>query len=524
MSTAARLISGSMASWAQIAINIAAQLVLVPIYLSYWDVETYGVWLAIQGIMSALSMLDYGYQTYMGYEFLRLGRVNLLSLTKALWSAVIFGLCIGTVQLLIIAITVYSGALPFLLGETDRANPGLLTGAAVSLALQGFSWLTVMTIPGLLVRTVAVFGHFPRTAWWSVVYAVLAAVGPLIAVINGADLLMASVVLAICVNAYAVALYIDLFRLLKRERIKFIKPSLALGFANFRLSLPLLGKSILENVRQQGVRLLLAPMAGATGLAAFSTMRTGANVALQGLNTVINPLLPDLMRFLHERDQKRSEAAFATVWIVVVACLAPGIVILQAFIEPLYLFWTKGKIAFNPLLFSTLSLGVLVYAVIQPAMAVVVGNNLTRLQLWFAAIAAICLFTALGILVPLIGILGAGIALLIAEIAAAAGYLKFAKKWLSANDLRWPKTAFMHALISLGIAAVALSGLVWLPQWKWPVLVISLLLFLWNLARYLACLPDVAIESASRIADRLPGMKGIVEKVMRRVRSRDINV
>ncbi len=88
MSTAARLISGSVASWAQIGVKMASQIVLVPIYLNYWDVKTYGVWLAIQGIMSALSMLDLGHQNFMGYEFLRIGRQNIPALCKSFCSAV----------------------------------------------------------------------------------------------------------------------------------------------------------------------------------------------------------------------------------------------------------------------------------------------------------------------------------------------------------------------------------------------------------------------------------------------------
>lgn len=517
MSTASRLISGSMASWAQIAVNMAAQLVLVPIYLSYWNVETYGVWLAIQGIMSALSMLDYGYQTYVAYEFLRLGRKNLPSLAKSLWSSVIFGAFIGVFQLLLIGIFIFVDAIPFLLGEDKAGDAGLVHGAGIALFLQGITWLIVNTIPGLLVRALAVFGYFHRTAWWSFAYVILTAIGPLIAVIMGADLLGASIVLAICAHAYALALYFQLFRWLKLEGIKLIKPSIVLGYTNLKASLPLLGKSILENVRQQGVRLLLAPIAGATGLAAFSTMRTGANVALQGLNTIINPLVPDLMRFLHDRDQPRSEAAFATIWIVVVAFLAPGIVVLQVVIEPLYLFWTQGKITFNPLLFATLSLGVLVYAVIQPAMAVVIGNNLTKIQLWLAAIAALLVFVILGVLVPIIGILGAGISLLAAEIAAAIGYKIYAQRWLRENDLLWPKKAFDLALISVLLSAISLTGLVLFPEWKWLILGVSLIFFLWNLIRYLKCLPSVALESAHRITSRIPGVGVMAGKVIRRL-------
>jgi O-antigen/teichoic acid export membrane protein len=186
-------------------------------------------------------------------------------------------------------------------------------------------------------------------------------------------------------------------------------------------------------------------------------MRTGANVALQGLNTIVNPMLPDLMRFLHGRDQPRSEAAFATVWIVVVALMAPGVVILQTFIEPFYVFWTQGKITFDPMLFAMLSLGVLVYAVVQPAMAVVIGNNLTKTQFSLAGLAAVTLLGVLCLLVPIIGIIGAAIALLLAEIVAAIGYKIYAQRWLNENDLEWPRRPFYLAVTSVCIAAVSLT-------------------------------------------------------------------
>jgi len=37
-----------------------------------------------------LSMLDMGYQTYMGFEFLRLGQKNIPDLCKSLLSAIVF--------------------------------------------------------------------------------------------------------------------------------------------------------------------------------------------------------------------------------------------------------------------------------------------------------------------------------------------------------------------------------------------------------------------------------------------------
>jgi O-antigen/teichoic acid export membrane protein len=217
-------------------------------------------------------------------------------------------------------------------------------------------------------------------------------------------------------------------------------------------------------------------------------MRTGANVALQGLNTIVNPLLPDLMRFLHAREQSRTESAIATICILVIAVMAPSVVVLQAFIEPLYLIWTQNKVSFNPVLFAFLSFGILVYAVMQPATAVVMGNNLTKAQLALTAVAAIIVFAVLVSTVPILGIVGAGIALLLAEICAAVGYKKYAKEWLKQNGLRWPSRAFHSALTALVIAAISLAGLILAPQFKW--------IFCFNVLVRLEC-PEVLEATSS---------------------------
>jgi O-antigen/teichoic acid export membrane protein len=375
---------------------------------------------------------------------------------------------------------------------------------------------------GLMGRALATFGYFPRTAWWAVVAAVVTAVAPLIAVIMGADLVITAVVQFIGLGVYSIPLYTDLFKLLKKEKIRFIKPSFSVGYTNFSKSLPLLGKSLFENVRQQGVRLILAPMSGPVGLVAFSTMRTGANVALQGLNTIVNPLVPDLMRFLHARDQPRTESAFATIWILVIAVMAPAIVILQAFVEPFYLLWTQNKVTFDPLLFALLSLGVLVYAIVQPAMAVVIGNNLTKTQLALTAMAAVIVFSVLILSVPMIGIVGAAAALLLAEIGAAIGYKIYAKRWLKQNQLLWPSRAFHIAIAALVIAAVSLGCLIIAPQLKWLVLPFSMLLFVWNFWRYWKVLPAIARQNAKNIIRKIPLINSLLTQILSKLKQRTL--
>lgn len=507
MSTAARLISGSAASWARIGVTVISQIVLVPLYLSHWDVDTYGIWLAIQALAGLLFTIDLGHQEYLGFEFMRLGKSNVVKISQYLYSGIIIGIALSFFQLFLICILIGSGGLPQLLGKSHVLGVDSITTAGFVLISQGIAWLVSTSITGLLFRALAPFGYYPRMAWWNFFSSIIATIAPIIAVIMGAKLLVTGLIAAGAAIVFSLPLYLDLFHLLRKEQIPFSPPNLKLGLKNFSFSLAVFGKISLENLRQQGVRIVLAPLSGVTALAAFSTMRTGANVALQGLNTITNPMIPDLMRFLQQRDQARSESAFGTVWIVLVTMMAPGVVILQAVVGPLYIAWTRGQIPFNPWLFAVLSLSVLVFAVVQPATTVVVGNNLLKPQLLLSAIAAVIVVAGMYILVPRTGILGAGISLLTAEVFTTIGYKVVAQQWLEQNGLQWPKRPFLIAVFSVIIAALSMSLMIVLPEFKWFVLIFSLLIFSINIWKYWQVLPAIATEHAIRLLNNLLGMK-----------------
>lgn len=513
-STASRLISGSLAQWGLICVTVVSQLALVPIYLSHWKVEVYGIWIAILAIINVLSTVDVGHQTYLQYEFLKFGRERKDLLGKYLYAGIVISVLISIAQIILIQVFLAIGALPYVLGDISPEDKTLLTSASIVLTLQSITWLICTTIVGLISRAVAPFGHWPRTAWWGFVHAIMNAAIPVTAVLLGADLLWTGVASSTGLILYSIPVYYDLFKLLAKEGVRPRKPSLKLGYRNFVKSLAIFLRLLLENLRHQGARLLISPLAGTAGLAAFSTMRTGANVALQGLNSVINPIMPDLMRFLHQRDRERSEAAFSTIWIVVVVAIAPGIVLVQTFVEPFYILWTHGKIPFNPMLFSMLSLAVLVYAVVQPAMAVIIGNNLVKPQLAISGTSAALVVGGIFLLIPLIGIVGAGIALLLAEVVAGVAYLICARRWLSDHAVTWPHKTFTVALVSVLITAVTLVTMVALPEYKFVIAVISLTLLGWNIWKFWQGLPDFATEKAKQIMGRVPFINKVFIKIL----------
>lgn len=507
MSTLARIVSGSLASWAQIGVTLLSQIVLVPVYLAYWDADIFGVWLVIQAMVGMITTLDLGYHEYIGYEFLKFGEDNLKKLSEYVWASILVSVILNSLLFLVVFVLLYfTNVFSFLL-NSDSVQTELMYESVIVFLLQLFNWFIISSISGIFSRSLIPFGYYPRTAWWSFFYALVSSTTPVIVIILGADLLWAGVASTISCLIFCVPLYIDLLRLYRKNGLHFCCPSLRLAYKSFLESLAISGKVVLEIARQHGIRLLISPLAGTQSLTSFATMRTGANVALQGLNTITNPLMPELVRFLHKRDQERIDASFGSLWFTMVTIMIPAVIGIQIFIEPLFLIWTQGKVAFEPLVFALLSISILVYALAQPAISVVRGNNLVTAQLRISAIAVGIVIGGLWMLVPILGILGAAIALLAAEIFATLAYQKTAKNWLQNNQLVWPAKPYNIAIKSTIVAVASLLAIIFVPGSIWIILIISASILSINALNYWKTLPKIATQRVKKVVIKLFGSK-----------------
>ncbi|MET0637342.1 MAG: lipopolysaccharide biosynthesis protein [Chitinophagaceae bacterium] len=507
MSTTRRVVSGSIASWLRIGITMLSQLILVPIYLTYWDVQTYAIWITVQALLTVISVFNQGHQTYLEFKFLKEGEKNKETISADLWSGLAAGALIGFSEIGLVLIFITTGIASELLGIASVRDQQIVHDGGLLLLIQISIWSTFTSLTGLIARSLSPFGYYSRMGWWQVWAGLVQTFVPVIAVTLGAGLLTTGMILALATVIGSIPQLIDISRLLKRIGINYSKPSFPRAFKNFTRSIVLSARSLLENFRQQGVRIVLSPLVGAAALVGFSTTRTAANIALQGLNTITNPLMPELMRFLNNRDQDKTEASFSTVWLIVLALLTPGFIILQYFIGPLFRIWTKGQVEFQPLLFAQLSFGVLVFAVAQPAMAVLRGNNLLRPQLLISLVAAVTAVGGMFILVPMFGINGAGTALLLAEIFATAGYRIVARDWLKENGLSWPVRSSRIVLGSVWLSALVMVALVYIHQYRWVVLLVGLALMFFCVRLYWNSLPRLAVSKVQSMASRLSFLK-----------------
>lgn len=498
-STAQRWLRGSIASWVRLAVALLAQIAVTPVMLTFWSAERYGVWLSLQAAVALIKIPGAAHQDYVGFELMRELQRDRVCFGRTLASGLRVGVLYGYFELIIAGLLALGSW--FLFSGKLSNEPEVIP--AFFLLMVGSS--LVWNWAGLWVRVANATGHYDRSAWWGVADVIMRLSIPLLVLPLGAGLLGASAAFAVG----ALLLHTATVRHLKRLCIIDLpaqqEPEWRLGWANWAKAQALALKGLLEMSRQQGIRIILAPLAGAAQVAAFSTMRTGANVVVQGLGTITNPMMPELMRFLHKRDQARSEAALCSVWLVVLVIMAPGMLVVQALAPYLFMWWTRDKIDFDPLLFAMLSAGVLILACAQPAVAVVRGNNLLRVQMLLSTISAVLVIGLMFVLVPIIGIRGAALALLVAEIVSAFCFARAARDWMLINGLAWPNKPFGWVLGGVGIATVGSVLIVYFSESALFVVLIGFILIGFILWGYWRTLPVIARQRATNlIVDKLP--------------------
>lgn len=500
--SASRILSASAASWVRIGVTVVTQIALIPLYLGSWDAQTFGAWLLLQAVWATVTIVDLSHHDYVGYECLRHGPTQRTAIAQTIFSAAPIAVLIALWNLMLVWRLGHAGFIESWIGNDEQ----LVSQWREALQLQAVTWLLTGSLGGLIVRWLTPFGYWPQFAWWGVFHAVATAAVPALAVVGGANLLQAMLALCLTNLVYYVVFFVAMTRILRQQGFVAVRPSMGQGLAQGFRALWLVGKSLAEITRQQGSRIILAPLAGVADMAAFATMRTGANFALQGLNTITGPVMPELMRFLAARDQPRTESTFAIVWLVLCAMLCPAIIIVQWLAPTLFPMWTHGKIAFDPWLFGMLSLGVSVLALAQPAAAVLQGNNILRAQLAISIIAAAVAVGGMAWLVPLMGVRGASLALLAAELTSLTALVWVAQQWLQQQGMRWPWKAFGAAAATVPVTGLGMGALALLPaDLTLPILVVVLVLQAIVAIIYWGYLPAMArLRAASLLARFLP--------------------
>lgn len=335
-----RLIFGMGAySYAQL-VTVATQLLSLPLFLSVWDVATYGNWLIISAIPSYLSLADAGLTTAAANRMIALFEKKQYENANIVFqSAVAFLLTVSAAAMCIATLAVWTT--PSGLLHIDRWQPVLMLlilsvllslfcslAESIYKATRGYATGTYLVTSGRLVEWGGgIVGLFAFRSYLAVAIAALVA--------------RAIYTLWMLWQSRGRTPHLDWG--VRKAQLQVIKSTSRSGLLFLMISLT-------NALSLQGFTLLVATLLGPIATVTFNAYRTIARVVTQVAGTLSNPLWPELAALHGRGEYNRFRHVYgrASAWGLAIAGFGAFAVFL---VSPLTLeMWSKGKIAFDSLL------------------------------------------------------------------------------------------------------------------------------------------------------------------------------
>ncbi len=413
MSLEKRALKGTIASVVALVVQLGLQIVSVPVLLEHWGEEEYGVWLAINSLYGLLITIDGGHQNYVGNEFLQLVPVGIPETRRMIQAGVGGAFFTAFVELAVAIVLAATGLLVGLAGvSADRTTDvWICIGALLAM------WVSVGSVSGVIVRLYQPIGDFARATWIGIAQRTSMGLAPVVVAALGGSLRQGVIAVSAVSFAFGCAVFVDMTRRMASYRPFFAWPEWSLVARNLTRSIWLTAAGFIAQAQQHFFLLVVASsLGGVAALPAFTTMRTVANIFLQGANTLSAPLLPDIVRFRASAEWAKLELLLRAVSALSAFVMGVGLVLALPILPTAYTAWTRGHTAFHAPLYALLASAVLVRVFGSPSSSMLAGLNALGSVIAMASIQFAVTVGLGALLVPLDGLRGAGAAVLLGEL------------------------------------------------------------------------------------------------------------
>jgi O-antigen/teichoic acid export membrane protein len=434
-------------------VSIGFQIISVPICLTYWGKDTYGGWLALYSASMMLKSIDSGYVTYMGNKLTYLYYIDQREMHRRLASAVSAVTVIGLAQLLLATAALLFDDASAWLGVEPSATSSFDERLGLTILLG--TWALYGPYQGIVHRLMPPAGLMYQGAWWSMAFQVAQFLAIIAAAILKLTLLQTSILFsAVQASIYFIcAIYI-------RSKLPVFYPwwrggSRKTGISDLLRSTWLTVTGVIQQGINSGIVVLIATMSGSAGVPLFTTVRTLTNLWATGANVLTAPLFPDLIRFHAAGDREKLISVLKVHWVLVVAAVNLSILVIHPFVEPLYNYWTAGKILLDRALLAGL-LGAVAVANVSGLISLYLnGVNSARILLIVAVSRGVTIAICGVMLYPHLGVGAFAAAILLAELLATSIQWRFfSVNYLPKGGARTTRRASL--LVALGTATLLL--------------------------------------------------------------------
>jgi hypothetical protein len=368
-----RIIVGMGANSFGMAITIAIQLLTLPLFLHFWNLETYGKWLILSAIPSYLSMADVGIITAAGNKMtMAMGKNDPCEANQIFQSAQAFMLIVcGMLGLFLLPIVLLA-PLPWFESMDQRIALAEMSLGVLIALFGGLSETAFRASERYAFGTM--LGNYVRLGEWMGCILGLVLMGSFASVAFGGLImrLVGSIVGVMLVNKTTHALSWGL-RFAKLAEIKSMtKPAI------FFMAFPI-GNAL----SFQGITILVGAMFGPVSVALFSAYRTIARVAVQCTAIFSHVLWPEFSRLFGQSAKEGIKKLYLRTSLLG-ALQAVFLSLVLYYTSPWLLkTWTHNEIHFE----SSLMLFMLAYASISgawhiPRVLLMATNQHVNLSVW----------------------------------------------------------------------------------------------------------------------------------------------
>jgi len=454
-----RAFAGGISGLASFVSTLGIAVLQVPILLRYWPAEAYGTWILVGTVTAFLTVLDLGHQNYVGNLFIGLSVESRPALKIALGSAIRVAFVIGLVQVAVAVCLLAPAIQNWVLKDGAIAWRAQKAGWATCLYLC--YWAIFSSVGGVLVRLYLTNQLFARGQWLGTAMRVGGFVSLVASVGLGANLLTAMLVSILANVILNIGMLWDLRRRLPDLFPWWQSGDWLTGWTNLCRSTVLMGNGILEQIGMNGLIIVIGRFAAPLAIAAFTTQRTVANVAIQAASILMTPLLPELVRYHIGREPAKVTAVLSASWFLNGWWVSLGFAVAPVAVVRIYGMWTHGAVPFIPPLFAALAGAVVVRQWATPMSVYIGGLNRLFPQTIAAVIRAASAFGCAALLLPIYGVAGASLGLLIGEILAAGVMLAATSHLLRGIGGEFPWRSAVLALAQISLTAVPLGLFAW---------------------------------------------------------------
>lgn len=333
-----RIASGAGAYGYAQAVSIGTQLVSLPLFLHYWDMETYGYWLAITAVPFYLSLADAGISTASCNQMIGLiAKGDSFRANAVFQSALAFLVAVSFLVLFVVSISLL--LLPVsLLRAPDWQMVFMLLSVSVVMSL--FCSLAEVVYKAT--------GNYAAGTY-------LVTTGRLIEWIGGlVGLIFTRSYIGVATCALLARLCYTLLSIwLSHRRTDFLRWGIQhANIAEIRRSatsgLLFLSISLTNALSLQGFTLLVAATLGPAATAVFNTYRTIARIVVQVTNALSNPLWPELTALKGQKDDSSFWKLFRRANRLGFLIAVGGALLIYLLSPYLLEIWTHGHIPFDP--------------------------------------------------------------------------------------------------------------------------------------------------------------------------------